>query len=192
MNRAAARWLSIVGHPGLLMPVAVPLAAVQRGAPAQDLWLGAAAAAAVALVVALYSLRQVRVGRWSHVDASAPAERLRLNLFLAGLLLAAAAALWLTTRSQVLAAGLGTSGAIVLAALALRRYLKLSLHCAFAAYAAALTWPVWPALAGLAVLALAVGWSRWQLRRHTRREVLAGLGIGALAGLAFNLLAVSA
>lgn len=192
MNSDAARLLSIVGHPGLLMPVAVPLAAVQRGAPAQDLWLGAAAALAVALVVALYSLRQVRTGRWSHVDASAPAERLHLNLFLAGLLLAAAVALWLTTRSQVLAAGLGTSGAIVLAALALRRHMKLSLHCAFAAYAAALTWPVWPALAGLAVLSLAVGWSRWQLRRHTRREVVAGLGIGALAGLVFNLLTVTA
>jgi hypothetical protein len=192
MSLAAARLLSIVGHPGLLMPVAVPLAAVQRGAPAQDLWLGAAAALAVALVVALYSLRQVRAGRWSHVDASAPAERLHLNLFLVGLLLAAAFGLWLTTRSQVLAAGLGTSGAIVLAALALRRHMKLSVHCAFAAYAAALTWPVWPALAGLAVLSLAVGWSRWQLRRHTRREVVAGLGIGALAGLAFNLLTVTA
>lgn len=192
MSLAAARLLSIVGHPGLLMPVAVPLAAVQRGAPAQDLWLGAAAALAVALVVALYSLRQVRAGRWSHVDASAPAERLHLNLFLVGLLLAAAFGLWLTTRSQVLAAGLGTSGAIVLAALALRRHMKLSLHCAFAAYAAALTWPVWLALAGLAVLSLAVGWSRWQLRRHTRREVVAGLGIGALAGLAFNLLTITA
>ncbi len=192
MNRAAARVLSIVGHPGLLMPVAVPLAAQQRGAPVQDLWLGAASALAVALVVALYSLRQVRAGRWLHVDASAPAERLHLNLFLAGLLLAAALALWLTTRSQVLAAGLGTSGAIVLAALALRRHMKLSLHCAFGTYAAALTWPAWPALAGLAVLALAVAWSRLQLQRHTRREVLAGLGIGALAGLAFNLLAAMA
>lgn len=188
MNRAA-RVLSIVGHPGLLMPVAVPLAAVQRGAPAHDLWLGAAAALAVTLVVSLYSLHQVRTGRWSHVDASAPSERLHLNLLLAGLLLAAAVALWLTTRSQVLAAGLGTSGAIVLAALALRRHMKLSLHCAFGTYAAALLWPVLPALAGVALLALAVGWSRWQLRRHTRREVVAGLGIGALAGLAFNLLA---
>ena len=188
MNRAA-RVLSIVGHPGLLMPVAVPLAALQRGAPVQDLWLGAAAALAVTLLVSLYSLHQVRAGRWSHVDASAPAERLQLNRLLVGLLLAAAAALWLTTRSQVLAAGLGTSGAIVLAALALRRRMKLSLHCAFCSYAAALLWPALPALAVLVLLALAVGWSRWQLRRHTRQEVVAGLGLGALAGLAFNLLA---
>jgi heme/copper-type cytochrome/quinol oxidase subunit 3 len=90
----------------------------------------------------------------------------------------------------VLATGLGSSGVIVLAALALRRRMKLSLHCAFGAYAAALLWPVWPALAGLAALSLAVAWSRLQLQRHTRQEVLAGLVVGALAGLAFNLLAV--
>jgi membrane-associated phospholipid phosphatase len=184
-----ARSLSIVGHPAVLLPIAVPLAAVQRGAPPQDLWLGAASALAAALIVALYSLWQVHAGRWSHIDASGPAERLHLNLFLVCVLLAAALALWLTARSLVLAAGLGSSGVIVLAALALRRRMKLSLHCAFGAYAAALLWPVWPALAGLAALSLAVAWSRLQLQRHTRQEVLAGLVVGALAGLAFNLLA---
>jgi len=183
-----ARGLSIVGHPALLMPLSVTLAGLQRGAPPRDLWLGAAAAIAVALIVALYSLRQVRTGRWSHIDASGPAERLHLNLFLGGLLLAASGALWLTAHSPVLAAGLGSSGAIVLAALALRRRMKLSLHCAFAAYAAALPWPIGPVLAPLAALALAVAWSRLRLRRHTRAEVAAGLAAGALAGLGFNLL----
>jgi hypothetical protein len=185
----AARALSIVGHPALVMSVAVPLAAAQRGAPAQDVWLATAAAVVVSLIVGVYSLRQVRAGRWTHVDASVPAERLRLNLLLIGLLLAAAAMLWLTARSLVLAAGLATSGAIVLAALLLRRRMKLSLHCAFGAYAAALPWPALPAVAALAALALAVGWSRLRLRRHTPAEVVAGLGVGALAGIGFNLLA---
>lgn len=185
---AVARGLSIVGHPALLMPVAVPLAALKRSASAQDLWLGAAAALAVGTIVALVSLRQVRAGRWAHVDASVPAERLQLNLLLAGLLLAAALILGLSSGSPVLAAGLASSGAIVLAALGLHRRMKLSLHCAFGAYAAALLWPAWPALAGLAALALGVAWSRLHLRRHTRRDVLAGLLVGALAGLSFQLL----
>ena len=189
---SAARALSIVGHPALLMPVAVPLAAALRGAPPQQMWLGTAAALLVALIVALYSLWQVRAGRWAHVDASAPAERLHLNLLLVGLLLVAATVLGLNARSPVLAAGLGTCGAIVLVALALRRRMKLSLHGAFAAYAAALLWPLLPALAAMAALALGVGWSRLKLRRHTPQEVMAGLGAGALAGLAFHLLAASA
>jgi len=188
-STTTARVLSLVGHPALLMPVAVTLAARLRGAPARDTWLAAAAAVAVALLVGLYSLRQVRARRWLHMDASQPAERLHLNLLLVGALLAAAAALGLGARSLVLAAGLASSALIVLAALALRRRMKLSLHCAFASYAAALLWPVLPAVAGVALLALAVGWSRLQLRRHTPREVVVGLGVGALAGLAFNLLA---
>lgn len=189
---AAARALSIVGHPALLMPVAVPLAALQRGASAQHTGLAAGAALAVAVFVGLYSLRQVRAGRWSHVDASGHAERLQLNRLLVALLLAAAALLGFGARSLVLAAGLGTTGAVVLAALALRRHMKLSLHCAFAAYAAALLWPLWPASAAVAALALAVGWSRLRLRRHTLREVVAGLATGAVSGLAFNLLAMQA
>ena len=185
---SAARALSIIGHPALVLPLAVSLAAVQRGASPQDTWLAGATAVAVSCSVGLYSLLQVKRGRWSHVDASVPAERLHLNLFLAGLLLAAAAALWLSSRSLVLAAGLGTSGAIVLAALGTSRRMKLSLHCAFGAYAAALPWPALSTLAALAALALAVGWSRLRLRRHTPREVIAGLAVGALAGLGFNLM----
>lgn len=184
----AARALSIVGHPALVLPTAVLLAAVQRGASPRDTWLAGAAAVAVSCCVGLYSVLQVRSGRWSHVDASVPAERLHLNRFLAGLLLAVAAVLWLSSSSLVLAAGLGTSGAIVLAALSVGRRMKLSLHCAFGAYAAALPWPAWPATLMLAALALAVGWSRLRLRRHTPREVIAGLAVGALAGVSFNLL----
>lgn len=186
---AAARALSIAGHPAVVMLLAVPLAAAQRGAPARELWWGTGAALAVASSVALYSLRQVRAGRWVHLDASCPAERLHLNLFLMSLLFAAAAVLGLTARSAVLAAGLGSCAAIVLAALVLRRRMKLSLHCAFGAFAAALAWPAGPALAALAALALAVAWSRLRLGRHTPAEVVAGLGTGALAGVGFNLLA---
>ncbi|HMO45974.1 MAG TPA: hypothetical protein PKB14_08070 [Rubrivivax sp.] len=186
---SAARALSIVGHPALVMPAAVLLAAAQRGAPPRDTWLAAAACLVVVCSVGVFSLLRVRSGRWSHVDASVPAERLDLNLFLVGQLLAAAVGLWLSSGSLVLAAGLGATGAIVLGALAASRRMKLSLHGAFGAYAAVLSWPALPALAALAVLALAVGWSRLKLRRHTPGEVAAGLAAGTLAGLGFQLLA---
>ena len=189
MRVCAARALSVVGHPALVMPLAVLLAAAQRGAPPHDLWLAGAAAVGVACSVGVFSVLKVRSGRWLHIDASGPVERLHLNLFLIGLLLAAAAGLWLASGSLVLAAGLGSTGTIVLAALATRRRMKLSLHCAFAAYAAALAWPSLPAMALLAALALAIGWSRLSLRRHTPREVLAGLAAGALAGYGFHLFA---
>lgn len=186
---ATARALSILGHPALVMPVAVVLSSVSRGAPAEVTRVALAAALIVAAIVAVYSLLQVRAARWSHVDASAPAERVHLNRFLAALLLTAAALLWIAGQPAALVAGLGWSAAIVIVALAARRWMKLSLHSAFGAYAAGLLWPLLLAMAVLASLAAAVAWSRLQLGRHTTAEVAAGLGLGVMAGAAFHLLA---
>lgn len=182
-----ARALSIAGHPALLMPLAVPLAAQARGAPAEVVRLGAWTALAVAVLVALYSLRQVRAGRWRHVDASVPAERRQLNGFLLGLMALGVLALAWGGRAPVPAAGLAAAMAVVLMAHGLRRWLKASLHVAYGVLAAALAWPVMPAVAGLALLAAGVAWSRRVLGRHTRAEVVVGAGLGLIAGLAFNL-----
>jgi membrane-associated phospholipid phosphatase len=78
------------------------------------------------------------------------------------------------------------AGAVVVLASLLRRWLKLSLHAAFAVLAAALLWPAVLATLGVLALAAGVGWSRLVLQRHTRQEVVAGLLAGAAAGVAFR------
>ena len=181
----AARALSVIGHPALLMPAAVAGSAAANGAPPRVLQLGLAASMAVAVCVILYSLAQVRAGRWSHVDASAPRERRQLNLVLCMLLFGAAGLLWWTGQPRLLPLGLGLGGSMVVAALLLRRWLKLSLHTAFAVYAAALWWPNAGGAAIVLLLAAAVSWSRLALRRHTGAEVAAGLLAGIAAGAVF-------
>lgn len=170
----AARALSIVGHPAVVMPLAVSLAAAKRDAPGPVLLLAAAMAVAIAAVVGAYSWWQVRSGRWSHVDASDPRERQDLNLFVAPLLPALAAAMGLSGQSHALVVGL-----------ALQRRLKASLHCAFGAFAATVVGPG-IAAALLGALALGVGWSRLRLGRHDALEVPVGLGLGGAAGAAFH------
>jgi hypothetical protein len=181
----AARALSVIGHPALLMPAAVAGSAAANGAPPRVLQLGLAASVAVAACVILYSLVQVRAGRWSHVDASVPRERSQLNLVLCMLLFGAAGLLWCSGQPRLLPLGLGLGGAMVVAAQLLRRRLKLSLHTAFAVYAAALWWPNAGGAAVVLLLAVAVSWSRLALRRHTGIEVTAGLLAGAAAGWVF-------
>jgi len=182
---AAARALSVVGHPALLMPAAVAGSAAANGAPPRVLHLGLAAAVAIALCVIAFSLVQVGAGRWSHVDASVPRERSQLNLVLCVLLFGAAGLLWWSGQPRLLSLGLGLGGAMVVAAQLLRRWLKLSLHAAFAVFAAALWWPNAAGAAVVLLLAAAVSWSRLALRRHTGIEVTAGLLAGAAAGCAF-------
>ena len=184
---ATARALSIVGHPAVLMPVAVAAAASGPGAPPQLLRVALGTAVAVAVIVGLYSLWQVHRGRWAHVDASHPAERNQLNLVLAGLLCAAAGLLWALGQPPAVAAGPLLAALLVLLTHALRRWLKVSLHAAFALFAAALVWPYLPGTLAIGALALGVAWSRLVLRRHTLAEVLTGLLFGAAFGAALRL-----
>lgn len=187
MRQTLARSLSVLGHPALWLPLAVTGAALLRGAPRALVLQAAVAAAAVALLVGLYSVVQARRGRWQHVDASVPGERRQLHRFLLPALLAAAAATWFLAAAPTVAGGLLASACIAAVAQGTQRWLKLSLHSAFAAFAASLFWPHWIAVAAAAVFALAVAWSRLQLQRHRPAEVAWGLLLGASCGAGFNL-----
>jgi hypothetical protein len=186
----AARTLSIVGHPALLMPAAVAAGAAGAGASPRLLQVALSTAVAVAVIVGMYSLWQVRAGSWAHVDASHPRERRQLNLFLAALLGGAAALLWAMGQPMPVVSGPLLAALLVLLAHLLRRWLKVSLHAAFAAFAAALVWPHLGLTPAFLALAAGVAWSRLVLRRHTLAEVLLGLLLGAAFGAAFRLLVV--
>lgn len=177
-----ARALSVIGHPALLMPGSIAAAAHMADAPPPLQRLAVGSALAVATVVGLFSLWQVRSGRWRHVDASLPGERRQLTRLLAALLCTAAALAWASTRVPLAAAGPLLVALPVLAAHALRARMKLSLHAAYAAFAVPLLWPQLAGVGAAAALALGVAWSRRVLRRHTRAEVLTGLLLGAAAG----------
>jgi membrane-associated phospholipid phosphatase len=183
----AARTLSVVGHPALLMPGAIALGATNAKVPPQLMQAALASATLVAVIVCLFSLRQVRSGRWAHVDASHPRERVQLNLFLTVLLFGAAALLWSLDQPQSVVAGAALAGTLVAAAHLLRRWLKVSLHAAFAVFAAALVWPGVASVSLMLALAAGVAWSRLVLQRHTLAEVVVGLLLGSASGLVLNL-----
>lgn len=186
LTTGLARALSIVGHPALLMPGAVVWAARLNQAPPALLQVAVVACGLVVVCVGIYSVVQVRAGRWQHVDASQPHERRQLNQLLALLLLGLAGALWWAGQPAPVVLGLALGGAVVVLAGGLRHWLKLSLHAAFAVLAAALLWPRMPAVLALLALAAGVSWSRLVLGRHTCTEVLVGMLAGAAAGLGFQ------
>ncbi len=171
------------------MPVAVSWASTANGGSQRGLQVAVVASVIIAVIVVIYSVIQVRAGRWGHIDASTPGERNQLNLFLAFLLLGMASLLWTGSQPQSISVGLAIGGGLVVAAHVLRAWLKMSLHVAFAVYAASLLWPDWIAVAGTVALAVSVAWSRLVLRRHTVLEVITGFMAGCTAGLGFHFLA---
>ena len=182
MRVAVARAVSIVGHPVVLLPVAALISASTHGASLPQLRLIGAAIMTLGALVLGFSWLQVRTGRWSHVDANDHGERNSLNVFLGTLCLLSAALLWILTRWSNMSIALTLSGALIVVALTVSTWVKVSLHAAFAAFATALLWPNWNAVAVGVLVTAAVVWSRLVLGRHVAADVAAGLLLGAAAG----------
>jgi hypothetical protein len=188
-SNAVARWVSIIFHPFVMVGVMVGTAAGARQG-------GQGAVRAVALTalftivpMAILMWRQVRRGRWQNVDASNHAERPILYI-VGGVALATLLAYLMLVRSQsfMVRGVVATLGMIMVCALA-TRWIKVSLHMAFAALAAT-TLALMRTPAGY-VLLLALPllmWSRLTLDRHSPPEVALGTIIGAGAGAAIHLL----
>jgi membrane-associated phospholipid phosphatase len=184
LRDTAARALPILGHPALLMPAAIVGTTLSGGAPVATVAVAAGASLAVAAAVLAYSFLRVRSGAWAHPDASRPEERLQLNLFLLGTLLAVSVLSYSLSRPKAVTLGALLCAGIIAVALLLRKRLKVSLHVAFAMFAAALWWPN-PVFALQLALAGGLAWSRLALRRHTPAEVVIGAIVGTVAALGF-------
>jgi hypothetical protein len=173
-----ARIISILGHPLLVLPVAV---ALHDGDP-RTLMTTLAGFALFAALVLSWSWLQVRRGRWTHIDASQSAERRSLNRTLLIAIAIGALLAWRGLPTPELALALALSAGIVAVAMLSARGCKLSLHVAFALYAAGLLLPLGPAavIAGCA-FAATVAWSRLYLSRHRPRDIVAGATAGVLS-----------
>lgn len=176
--QALARTLSIMGHPVVVLPVALWLATPRTGSDAATF----AGLAGFGAVVVGWSWWQVRRGRWAHVDASAHRERRSLSTFVLVLFAVGALLAW-RLAPPAIAWAIACALPIIVLAMLSARWCKLSLHVAFAVYAALLLARLGTAawLAGLCFSGV-LAWSRLALARHAPRDLAAGAAAGALSG----------
>lgn len=184
-----ARWLSIVFHPFVMIGVMVGTAAAGRQTAGEAVRSVAIVALFTIVPLAVLMWRQVRRGSWENADASNRAERPVLYL-VGGLAVVALLAYLLMFRPEsfMVRGVVATLGMLAVCGVA-TRWIKVSLHMAFAALAAtALALTRSPI--GYALLAAlpAIVWSRLTLSRHTPLEVAVGTIIGAGAGVAIHYL----
>jgi membrane-associated phospholipid phosphatase len=184
---AVARAVSIAGHPVVLLPAAALIAASTRGASLQQLRFIGGALVMLGVIALAFSWFQVGTGRWVHIDASRRGERTSLNVFLAVLLLLSALLLWMLTRRPPMSIGLALSSALVATALLIARWVKVSLHAAFAVFATTLVWPITLAVIAGVVITAVVVWSRLVLGRHVAADIVAGVLLGVAAGQGYQL-----
>lgn len=173
-----ARWISIVGHPFVLI-VAYALAGAAAVLPLRD----ALTVAAVVLVGAIVPLlvylgREVRSGG-GNFDVSARERRAPIYGFALILGVGLLGYFYGSGAPKQLLVGLGFGLLLVVVAALINLRLKVSVHSAFAAFVGIGFLPLsrWAA-AVLIAFACLVGGSRLVLRRHRPAEVLSGLLLG--------------
>ena len=180
-----ARIVSLAGHPFVLLTLTVLIVALHRTHPLRALTFGGAAVLCTVSPLLFIIRRRVSAGKWSDHDISDAAER--RSFYPVAIAIAAVSTLlfYLLNFPHVLIVGMLMSLVILLAAMLINRFSKISLHMIFAVYfaVALIAVSLWSGAAFL-LLAAAIGWSRVRLRRHTVRQVLGGAMLGALAGTA--------
>jgi hypothetical protein len=181
--KEAARWVSILAHPFVMVALLVAVPAMhQSSASAVPPLLLVVLAIVVPLGVLMF--RQVRSGRWANADASNPSER--PVLFMVALAGVGAALGWLLLNEpqSFLVRGMLVTAVFLILSAVLTRWIKLSLHVAFAALTATALSLIGSTV-GFAVVAVIplLFWSRIVLSRHRVHELVAGLVLGVLTGI---------
>jgi len=182
-----ARWLSIIAHPFVMVGVMVGTAAAARQSRGAALRSVALVVLFTVVPLAVLMIRQVRRGAWEHVDASNRRERPILYFVMAVALVALLAHLMaLPTQSFMVRGVAATLGMLAVCAVA-TRWIKVSLHMAFAALAATTLALMGSIVGYMLVLVLpALAWSRLALSRHTSLELVLGTLAGVAAGVAIH------
>jgi membrane-associated phospholipid phosphatase len=182
-----ARWLSIVFHPFVMIGVMVGAAAAARQTAGEALRSVAIVALFTIVPLAVLMWRQVRRGSWENADASNQQERPILYI-VGGIALVALLGYLLALRPQsFMVRGVVATLAMMAVCGVATRWVKVSLHMAFAALAAtALALMRAPIGYALLVALPAIVWSRLVLHRHTPLEVAVGAIIGAGTGAAIH------
>ncbi|HSY17957.1 MAG TPA: hypothetical protein VK815_06465 [Candidatus Acidoferrales bacterium] len=180
-----ARWVSIIGHP-FVMIVLVVLVLTWVMEPDRALRITGFVVVMGLIPTGWLVWRGSTSQRNQVGDAPRSSTRPVLYLSLMGVLLLSAVYFHLVEHSAFLARGSVITAAMVAVAAVLSRWLRLSLHLAFAVYSGLILAQIHLGY-GLPILLLTpvLAWSRLVLLRHTLREVIGGalLGFGAAAVL---------
>lgn len=181
MTNPIAQFLSTLGHPFVLLPLALAFLSVKR-VGFEQAWPTLAAICGSLAVMGIFLFFRKRQGKISNWDVSTRSERSR-NIYQPMLFLILLVAGLLYIFQQPFAGETLFFGLMMLVCYAINARLKISQHTLMVFYLAVLLLPV-DLRIGIPLLVLAplVGWSRVVLGRHEVPEVLAGATVGIIFG----------
>ena len=174
---------STLGHPFVLLPLTVLLVSMCTASPARALALAVALASLAIAPLALLIRHKVRTGRWSDHDVSDRSHRREFYPIAIFVTAGSGVGLWLLGAPGIVVRGILVTLLLLIVASTLSRWSKISLHTTVGAFCTVTLVAVnmWVA-GGALILAMAVGWARIWLERHTLWQVLGGAALGTVGG----------
>jgi hypothetical protein len=175
-----ARWVSIVGHP-FILTVPLVLLPVWPRSHARAMHITGVIVAVVLIPLGLLIWQRRASGRWETVDASRRSDRPILYFSVFAVMLLLMGYFRFVAQPPI---GIQRTVAIALmfgVAALLNRWIKLSLHLAFACFSGLVLASVHLGY-GLPILLLVplLAWSRLVLLRHTIPEIIGGGLLGLI------------
>jgi hypothetical protein len=184
IKTSIARWVSIIGHPFVLIILMVLSVCSARGMGAGAFRIAAIVTVAGLIPSGIFMWRRHATGRWQTVDASSPKDRPAAYLAAFVILTPISLYFLFVEPSSDMFRGTVAFALMLGAAAAFNRWIKLSLHMAFDVFAGLILAKISLAY-GLAILIFVplIGWSRVALARHTAREVIGGCALGVVVAI---------
>ena len=190
MRHALVRFLSILGHPYIFAPVVLTLNSLGQNQPnaGVSFYYGLCIGVAISLLAAI-TLVQIKRGHYSDFDISNQIQRQNFYPIIISIILLILVAAYIIEPDIHKIRHLLTSFLILSIAWPLNHYVKASMHSAFAIFLATIPIATSPLLSfTLGLIALGICWSRFELRKHSVKEIYFGCILGVMASVFdFNL-----
>lgn len=186
LKTTLAKVISTVGHPFLTVPLFAVFLLFSIESTQRAIYLSLLIVGGIFLPIGLKTLRGVRKGTYTNLDVSDQAQRQKWFVATTFLLLLVTVIVWATNQDWTIRLAMACALVLLVIAQLVNRRIKASMHLAFHAFLGflilSLNW-----IAGVCVLlfALPLAWSRIHLGRHIWKEVVVGMALGTVLGIAF-------
>ncbi len=186
MKTTIAKVISTIGHPFLTVPLFAVFLIFSIESAQRAIYLSLLIVGGIFLPVGLRTLWGVRKGTYTNLDVSDQVQRQKWFVATTSLLFIVTVIVWATNQEWTLRLAMACALILLVVAQLVNRRIKASMHLAFHAFLGFIILTI-HVTAGVFFLlfALPLAWSRIHLGRHIWKEVVVGMALGSVLGVAF-------
>ncbi|MEC3879976.1 hypothetical protein [Parapedobacter sp. 10938] len=186
MKTTIAKVISTVGHPFLTVPLFAIFLIFSIESTQRATYLSLLIVGGIFLPVGLKTIWGVKKGTYTNLDVSDQAQRQKWFIATTFLLLIVTIIVWVSNQEWTLRLALSCALVLLVIAQLVNVRIKASMHLAFHAFLGFIILSFnWLAGGCVLLFALPLAWSRIHLGRHIWQEVVVGMVLGTLLGIAF-------